>query len=123
MHDKASFSVTRVDTSISRSKQMESTIPASKIAALSSGEFVGIVADDPDCKIELKAFHCEIQNDHAALKKEQDNYKALPVVRVVNNSMVQRNYLQIKQDVEDLVSAEMKRMMGDPGLMGLVVRK
>jgi len=37
--------------------------------------------------------------------------------------MVQRNYLQIKQDLEDLVSAEIERMMGDPGLVGLVVRK
>ncbi len=123
MQDRASFSINRMDTSISRSKQLESAIPASKIAALSSGEFVGMVADDPDCKIELKAFHCEIQNDHRDLKKEQDNYKPLPVIRTVNSSMVQRNYLQIKQDVEDLVSSEMERMMGDPGLVGLVVRK
>ena len=48
MQDRASFSINRLDTSISRSKQLESAIPTSKIAALSSGEFVGMVADDPD---------------------------------------------------------------------------
>lgn len=34
-----------------------------------------MIADDPDCKIDLKSFHCSIVNDHEALKKEQDNYK------------------------------------------------
>jgi hypothetical protein len=33
-----------------------------------------MVADDPDCKIELKTFDCEIVNDHDALKKEEDHY-------------------------------------------------
>lgn len=123
MQDRASFSINRTDTSISRSKQLESAIPASKIAGLSSGEFVGMVADDPDCKIELKAFHCEIQNNHEALRTEQEAYKPLPMVRQVDNGMIQRNYLQIKQDVEDLVAAETERMLGDPALAGLVVKK
>ncbi|MCW3090041.1 MAG: conjugal transfer protein TraG [Ferruginibacter sp.] len=103
--------------------KMGIAISASKIGALSSGEFVSMVADYPDRKIELKAFHCEIQNDHAALKKEQDNYKPFPSIRNLDTSMVQRNYLQIKQDVEDLVNAEIEKMMGDPELVGLVVKK
>jgi hypothetical protein len=123
MQDRASFSINRMDTSISRSKQLDSAIPASKIAGLSSGDFVGMVADDPDCKIELKTFHSEIVNDHESLKKEQENYKPLPMVRQVDAGMIQRNYLQIKQDVEDLVNAETERMMSDPALAGLVVRK
>lgn len=35
-------------------------IPASKIATLSYGEFVGVVADNPQQKIKLKMFHSEI---------------------------------------------------------------
>ncbi len=53
MQDRESYSNNSADTSISQSKQLESAIPSSKISALSSGEFVGMVADDPDCKIEL----------------------------------------------------------------------
>ncbi len=113
----------RSDTSISRSKQLESAIPPSKISALSSGEFVGMVADDPDNKIELKTFHCEILNDHEALKQEQDSYKEIPVIRKLDNAMVQRNYLQIKQDVQDIIQAEMERVLNDPRLSHLIVRK
>ncbi len=92
MQDRESRSISSADTSISRSKQLKYAIPPSKISALSSGEFAGMVADDPDNKIELKVFHCEILNDHEALKKEKDNYKNLPIVRKLDNSMIQRNY-------------------------------
>jgi hypothetical protein len=37
--------------------------------------------------------------------------------------MVQRNYLQIKQDVQDIIHSEMERLLNDPGLAHLVVRK
>ncbi len=123
MQDRTSFSVNSSDTSISHSKQLESAIPPSAISALSSGEFVGMVADDPDQKIELKAFHCHILNDHEALKKEQDSYKEIPVIRKVDNAIVQRNYLQIKQDVQDIINTEMERIIGDQGLKHLVVKK
>lgn len=121
LQDRSSYTVNRSDTTFSYSKQLENSIPASTIAALSSGEFVGMVADDPDCKIELKAFHASLQNDHTAIKKEQANYLQLPVVRQVNITMVQQNYLQIKRDVEDVVISEMERILGDPALAGLVV--
>jgi type IV secretory pathway TraG/TraD family ATPase VirD4 len=123
MQDRQSLSINRTDTSISKSKQLDFAVPASRISGLSSGEFVGMVADNPTQKIDLKAFHCEIQNDHAALDKETKSYRHLPVIREVNNSIVQQNYLQIKQDVEDIVQSEIERMMGDPALEHMVVRK
>ena len=95
MQDRASVSINSSDTSISRSKQLESAIPPSKIAALSSGEFVGMVADDPTCRIELKAFYREIVNDHKALRKEEESYKNISVIRKLDHAMIQRNYLQI----------------------------
>ncbi|BBE16261.1 mobilization protein BF0133 [Aquipluma nitroreducens] len=123
MQDRESLSINASDTSIGRSKQLESAVPPSKISGLSSGEFVGMVADDPDCKIELKTFHCEILNDHAALKKEQEAYKDIQVIRKLDNAMVQCDYLQIKQDVQDIIHSEMERLLNDPGLSHLVVRK
>jgi len=123
MQDRQSLSINSQDTSISKSKQLEAAVPASKISSLSSGEFVGAVADDPDNKIKLKAFHNEIINDHEALKAEEKSYKPIPIIRQVDNSMVQRNYLQIKQEVQDIVEAEMDRMSADPGLAHLIVNK
>ncbi len=58
MQDRAGYSINSADTSVSHSTQLGSAIPPLKISALSSGEFVGMVADDPTEKIELKAFHC-----------------------------------------------------------------
>lgn len=123
MQDRESYSINSGDTSISRSKQLESAIPPSKISALSSGEFVGMVADDPDNKIDLKAFHCEIINDHEALKREEENYKNIEVIRKLDNSMVQRNYFQIKQDIQDIIQSEMEKLLNDPGSTHLIVKK
>lgn len=123
MQDRESLSINSQDTSISRSKQLEAAVPPSKISALSSGEFVGMVADDPDNKIELKTFHCEIVNDHAGLKKEIDSYQEIPMIRKIDSSMVQRNYSQVKQDIQDIVNSEMERLMNDPGSRHLVIQK
>lgn len=123
MQDRESLSINRSDTSISRSKQLEAAVPASRISALSSGEFVGMVADNPDCKIELKAFHCEIVNDHAALKKEIDAYVPLPEIRKITNAIVERNYLQIRQDIRDIIDLEMERLLSDPALSHLIIKK
>ncbi|WP_339868980.1 conjugal transfer protein MobC [uncultured Algoriphagus sp.] len=123
MQNRQSLSINSADTSISKSKQLESAVPTSTISSLSSGEFVGMVADNPDCKMGLKAFHSEIINDHNALKKEQENYVPIPEIRKISSTIVQRNYLQIKQDVQDIILSEMDRLLNDPGQKHLVVRK
>lgn len=82
-----------------------------------------VVADDPGCRTDIKAFHCEILNDHDALKKEQDAYKDIPPIRKLDNTMVQQNYLQIKRDLQDIIQSEMERMLNNPGMSHLVVRK
>src|SRR5690606_16248572 len=68
---RKSISINSSDTSVSKSTQLDSAIPASKISSLSSGEFVGMVADNPDEQIKLKMFHNHIQNDRGALQKEE----------------------------------------------------
>lgn len=123
MQDRESYSINSGDTSVSRSKQLENAIPPSKISGLSSGEFVGMVADDPDNKIELKTFHCEIINNHEAIKREEENYKNIEVIRKLDGNMVQRNYFRIKQDIQDIIQSEMERLLNDPGLAHLIVKK
>lgn len=52
LRDRESLAINRNDTSITKSKQLDMAVPISKISSLSSGEFVGLVADNPDQKIE-----------------------------------------------------------------------
>lgn len=123
MQDRESLSINSSDTSISRSRQLESAVPPSKISTLSSGEFVGMTADNPDCRIELKTFHCEIVNDHEKIKKETDNYKEIPVIRTIDNVIVQKNYLQIKIEIQEIIHSEMERIIKNPTLSALVLKK
>ncbi|MFM9909204.1 MAG: conjugal transfer protein MobC [Chitinophagaceae bacterium] len=110
MQDRQSVSINSTDTSISHSKQLDAAIPASKIAALSSGEFVGMVADDPLEKIKLKMFHSEIINDHEKLNEEVSRYKDIPVVSNVTQQQVLDNYYQVKMDIKRLIGEEVGRL-------------
>jgi len=111
MQDRESRSINSSDTSISKSTQMDHAIPASKIASLSSGEFVGIIADTPDQKVKLKMFHAEIQNDHNRIRSEEEGYRPIPVVKKVSPVDIQENYLRVKREVEELVREELERIL------------
>lgn len=103
VQERESVSINGSDTSVGRSTQLESAIPPSKIASLSSGEFVGMVADDPDQKIQLKIFHNEILNDHDAIKDEEETYKPIPPVRTITQQEILDNYFGIKDEVRFIV--------------------
>lgn len=110
MQDRESVSINRTDTSISKSKQLESAIPPSRIASLSSGEFVGMVADDPHCPIDLKIFHSKIQNDVQQLKAEEATYTDIPVIRKISEHEILDNYMQVKLDVQLIIEQEMENL-------------
>jgi hypothetical protein len=103
VQERQSVSINRNDTSVSRSTQLDSAIPPSKIATLSSGEFVGIVADDPQDKIQQKIFHAEIINDHDALRREEQSYRPIPRVRNVTLEQITQNYHKIKEDIRFII--------------------
>ncbi|WP_111672755.1 conjugal transfer protein MobC [Algoriphagus litoralis] len=119
---RRSMSINSGDTSISHSTQLELAVPPSTISQLSSGQFVGIVSDDPTKRIQLKAFHCEIQNDHAALATEERSYQPIPVVRELRENEVIENYRRIKSEVQNLVEEELERMLDTPALAGLMIK-
>ncbi|WP_346774522.1 type IV secretory system conjugative DNA transfer family protein [Sphingobacterium sp. DR205] len=121
MQERESLSINASDTSISKSTQLESAIPASTISSLSSGEFVGAVADNPEQKIQLKNFHCEIINDHTAIKAEMDSYVPIPKPRTVTPAEIEQNYLQIKEDIVMLIESEMERIYETPELAHLLI--
>lgn len=123
MQDRESLSINTSETSVSRSKQLESAVPPSTMSSLSSGEFVGMVADDPTEKIKLKVFHSEIINDHAALKAEEDAYLPIPNIRKISQTEIEDNYLQIKEEVMVIIESEMERIYDTPELAHLLVAK
>jgi hypothetical protein len=123
LQDRQSIAINRNDTSITKSKQLELAIPVNKISSLSSGEFVGIVADNPDQKIELKAFCAEISNDHEALSSEYAGYKDLPAFSAVSLKEVLESYMRVKKDVAMVVQTEIERMLDTPQLHGLIIKK
>jgi len=110
MQDRESVSINRTDTSVSRSVQLDTAIPASKIAALSSGEFVGMAADNPDEKIKLKMFHAQIINDNDRLNAEIKQFKDIPPIAEVSQQLVMDNYFQVKMDIKMLIEKEVRRL-------------
>lgn len=123
VQERESVSINRQDTSISRNTQLDFAIPASRIASLSSGEFVGMVADNPDEIIKLKTFHCHIQNNHEAIKAEEAGYKVLPKIRDVPSLDIQNNFIRIKNEVVDIIDTEIQRIKDDPKLAHLLFKR
>ncbi|WP_254049543.1 type IV secretory system conjugative DNA transfer family protein, partial [Cnuella takakiae] len=103
MQERESLSVNRTDTSISRSRQLEYAIPLSKISALSSGSFVGMVADNPDCPMELKMFHNKLRAPAEAgmLQKEQWHDRQFGNV---DTERITKTFHRIKKEIKELVS-------------------
>jgi len=124
LQQRQSVSINRQDVSTSINTQLDSLIPASKIANLSQGTFVGAVADNFDERIEQKIFHAEIVVDHTRISAEEKTYQKIPVIndfkdRNGNDIMmqqIQRNYDQIKADAQAIINEEMRRIKNDPEL-------
>lgn len=110
MQDRQSLSINRTDTSVSKSTQLDFAIPASKISALSSGEFVGMVSDDPNEKIKLKMFHSEMVNNSDAINEEIKGFKNIPPVREMDSQQVTDNYFQVKHDIQMLIEQEVYKL-------------
>ncbi|MHA4811770.1 YWFCY domain-containing protein [Flavitalea flava] len=117
LQTKASFSANSSDTSISQSQQWEPTVSPATIANLSSGEFLGIVADDPGDKLEMKAFHGRLRRGRPI-----KGLLPLPVVRGVDAEILAETFLQVRDEVEGLVMVEIGRILNDPELMRFVVK-
>lgn len=118
LQKRQSMTINRQDTSTSINTQMDSLIPASKISGLTQGMFVGAVSDNFDERIDQKIFHAEIVVDTEKVAKETKAYSPIPVITDFTDengndnmdAMVKRNYIQIKQDVKDIVARELERI-------------
>ena len=128
LQQRQSVSINRQDTSTSINTQLDSLIPASKIANLSQGTFVGSVADNFGEEIEQKIFHSRIIVDSARVAAETKAYRKIPVINDfldedgndIMQEQIDRNYSQIKNDVVQIIADEMERIKNDPNLQHLL---
>lgn len=128
LQQRQSVSINRQDTSTSINTQLDSLIPASKIANLSQGTFVGSVADNFGEEIDQKIFHSRIIVDNARVAAETKAYKKIPVINPfldrdgndIMQEQIERNYTKIKEEVEMIIYDEMERIKNDPELQHLL---
>ena len=118
LQKRQSMTINRQDTSTSINTQMDSLIPASKISTLTQGMFVGAVSDNFDERIDQKIFHAEIVVDTAKVARETKSYKPIPVITDFTDengndnmdAMVKENYINIKNEVKQIVKDELERI-------------
>lgn len=128
LQQRQSMTISRQDKSTSISTQLDSLIPPSKISNLTQGMFVGSVSDNFDERIEQKIFHAEIVIDNAKVAAETMAYQKIPVITNfidddgvdMMNATIERNYYQIKADVQKIVDDEISRMKNDDSLKHLI---
>ena len=131
LQKRQSMTINRQDTSTSINTQMDSLIPPSKISTLTQGMFVGAVSDNFDERIDQKIFHAEIVVDSAKVAKETKAYKSIPIItdftdengNDIMDDMVKENYINIKNDVKQIVSDELERIANDENLCHLLNKK
>ena len=131
LQKRQSLTINRQDKSTSISTQLDSLIPASKISNLTQGMFVGSVSDNFDERIEQKIFHAEIVVDTEKVKQETARYAKIPEIldfrdkdgNDMMQSVIEENYHQIKTDVKQIVTDELKRIAKDPQLQELLKKE
>ena len=131
LQKRQSTTINRNDTSTSISTQLDSLIPASKIANLTQGMFVGAVSDNFDERIDQKIFHAQIVVDNDKVAAETKAYQKIPEVLSFSDAngndttkeQVEANYRQIKLDVIEIIEREKERIANDPELRHLVGRE
>lgn len=114
-----SESTSQQGKTVSINEKMEAMIPAGKIAALKTGEMVGIVAQDDnsfDGEFQTAAVNGKINLNMKELKKEEENFKKIPPyysfvdANGINrkDDILMTNYRKINKEVELIVNQFIK---------------
>ncbi len=124
LQKRQSMTINRNDKSTSISTQLDILIPASKIATLTQGMFVGAVSDNFDERIKQKIFHAEIVVEATKIAQEEKAYQKIPNIRSFTDKQgqdrmardIDDNYRQIKLDIVNIIDLELTRINNDPDL-------
>lgn len=112
-----SQSISQQGTTTSINEKMDNMIPAGKIAALKTGEMVGMIAQDNNTEeYKSSAVNGRINLDMNTIKKEEENYVQMPkYYSFMDKNGVDRkedvlmtNYRKINREVEFIVNEQVK---------------
>lgn len=114
-----SQSISQQGTTTSINEKMDNMIPAGKIAALKTGEMVGMIAQGEENDAEeykTSAIHGKINLDMKSIKEEERNYAPMPIYysfldkRGVNRKeeVLMSNFRKINKEVELIVNEFIK---------------
>jgi len=113
--ESQSLSIDRSKTSVSLSERLENLIPSGKIAALNTGEMVGILARDAEQgyrgNFSPSAVNCKINLDLKSIAKEEASYPSMPVFYNFNGNkqaVLSENFNKINQEVSGIIAAVVK---------------
>ncbi|WP_231461760.1 type IV secretory system conjugative DNA transfer family protein [Pedobacter sp. Leaf132] len=110
--ESQSLSIDRSKTSVSLSERLENLIPSGKIAALNTGEMVGILAKDAEHvfngNFSPSAVNCKINLDLKAIAAEEATYPSMPVFydfKGTKQAVLSENYIKINLEVSGIIAA------------------
>lgn len=107
LRERTSISVNSTDSTISRHQEWEACVTPATVANLSSGEFVGLVSDNPEEELPLKAFHARIPRSD----KDEVELKDLPIGNEVKYEVIMKTYEQVRVDIEGIVAEVTRGIM------------
>jgi hypothetical protein len=106
-----SLSIDRNKTSTSLQEKLEALIPAGKMAALNTGEMVGLIAADVQenytGKFDTSAINCKVNLDKKALEAEEKGYRDLPIYYDFGGKkeeILRQNFMRINREVEQVIN-------------------
>ncbi|MFS2185642.1 type IV secretory system conjugative DNA transfer family protein [Mucilaginibacter sp. Mucisp84] len=106
-----SLSIDRNKVSSSLNEKLETLIPAGKMAALNTGEMVGLIAADAQenytGKFDTSAINCRINLDKNELDAEEKGYRDLPVYYDFGRGkedILRNNFMKINKEVEGVIA-------------------
>jgi hypothetical protein len=113
LRERASVSVNSADVSVGRQRVWEPAVTAATVAGMSSGGFVGVVADDVSAAVGLKAFHARVRKGFS----DGVDFGELPVVSFIEEGGL--------VEVFERVAAEVAGMVGEVrrGMMSRMVKR
>jgi len=108
---KTNVSIDRNRQTVSLNENLDFLVPASKIAALQTGEFVGNIALDhgiTEDDVESTMFHCRTELDFNAINKEEKAYFDTPNYYFFNseeekNEILLKNFRRINDETKNIV--------------------